>query len=101
MRRYLLSICVTGKDFVNKIDEAYAKDMEAISRGENALSRISMLKEIEKRLTDVDFARWYPAAAQPNSQLPRQQFYDRNSGVAPAWPLGQSASQHSRLFSRR
>ena len=61
----------------------------------------SMLKEIEKRLTDVDFARWYPAAAQPNSQLPRQQFYDRNSGVAPTWPLGQSSSQHSRWFSRR
>lgn len=58
MLKYFLLTFVMNKEFVNKIDEAYAKDMEAISRGENALSRISMLKEIERRLTDVDFARW-------------------------------------------
>ena len=44
--------------FVHKMDECYARDLEAFSKGEIADNRLRMMKEIERDLRSPDFARW-------------------------------------------
>lgn len=44
--------------FVHKMDDCYAKDLEAFSKGEIADNRLRMMKEIERDLRSPDFARW-------------------------------------------
>ena len=40
------------------MENAYVLDMGAFKRGENVLNRLSMIKELESKMMDVDFARW-------------------------------------------
>lgn len=40
------------------MDNAYAQDLEAFSKGEVADNRLKMMKEIERNMRSTDFARW-------------------------------------------
>ena len=46
-------------EFVHKMDNAYALDMEAFARGEVVDNRLKMIKEVERTMCNTDLAKLF------------------------------------------
>ena len=46
------------QEYVDSLEEAFKKDQKAFEDGEPVVYRLQQLKEMERRLTDNQFAAW-------------------------------------------